>query len=535
MFPVARMALIVRDGSRLQHNDYWQMLPRFTDVNGGLDLGGLFTFQNQPVVIPQIIYWLNMKLFAGSNISLGFVVVLLVLVQLAVVALLLRQSRLGAVESALILVVASALLFNLTGTWNFSKSMSGTAWFSANLFALIAVLLRSRDRSWWAFLLAVLASMSYGTGLAAWVAVIATGVTRRPSRSAWREWPHVVGFVTTLLWYQAAGGDSGMTDRTYLDIVRQTAVLLGFVLGLDGALGSAVGLLALVVVPVLIAALVSTTSAAGWVGVATFGLIATLEVSFGRTVVLQLFGTQDRYSSPPAVLWLGLFALVLVALRRFGCRSSTADGTERRAASFGRLLPLAVAAPLLVGAVTAGSTQADEMLALNHPQELREIALRLDATDGTAYLIGFFTATSTVTEVMRANAHHPFVEGWDLDCGLLDTQLDAAEGRPVRRGQGALTSGRPITALPGAVELSGHLTMELDARCVVIANEDGVVVGAATIGAGAGAHPVPASSTRFQALARRGEGAYRAFVVLEGSSDPLLLEGELTAHEVEAA
>ena len=82
------MTGVVLGGSPLQNTDYWLMLPRFTSPDGGLDVVGLFHFENEhPVVIPQFIYWLNLRLFAGSNITLGFVVIALVLGQLAVIAL----------------------------------------------------------------------------------------------------------------------------------------------------------------------------------------------------------------------------------------------------------------------------------------------------------------------------------------------------------------------------------------------------------------------------------------------------------------
>lgn len=532
MFPVVRMTLIVLDGSRLQHNDYWLMLPRFTDVDGALDIAGLFEFQNQPVVVPQIIYWLNTKLFAGSNISLGFVVVLLVLAQLTVVALLLWQSRLGTVETVAILLVASALMFNLTGTWNFSKSMSGTAWFSANLLALVAILLRSRDRNHWAFVLAVLAAVSYGTGAAAWVAVIAAGVTRRPLKAAWREWPYLVGFIATLLWYRAAGGDSGM-GVTYsvspADLARQTIKLLGFVLGLDGAIGNAVGLTAFVAVSALIVALVSTASAAGWVGLATFGLVATLEVSFGRSVVLQGFGVQNRYSSPPAFVWLGFLALLFVALQRFGPKFWPVGWTKGTVPVFRLVLALAVTAPLLVGALTAGVEHADEMLESNHLQELRAIAMRLDVIDGTPYLMGY--GELMVTEVMRANAQYPFVDDWDLDCGLLGEELDRESVLGAPSG-GVLVSGKRDAGLPRAVRLNGYLTTERPARCVVIANEEGVVVGVASLRPPADADRSSASKTWFEAWAKRGEDLYRAYAVY-GHADPLPLGGVITTEQLE--
>lgn len=536
MFPVVRMTLIVLDGSRLQHNDYWLMLPRFTDVDGALDIGGLFEFQNQPVVVPQIIYWLNMKLFAGSNISLGFVLVFLVLAQLTIVALLLWQSRLGTVDTVAILLVASALMFNLTGTWNFSKSMSGTAWFSANLFALLAILLRSRDRSYWAFVLAVLAAVSYGTGAAAWAAVIAAGVTRRPLKAAWREWPYLVGFIATLLWYRAAGGDGmGMTYSVSPgDLARQTVKLLGFVLGLDGAIGNAVGLTAFVAVSALIIALVSTASAAGWVGLATFGLVATLEVSFGRSVILQGFGVQNRYSSPPAFVWLGFVALLFVALQRFGPKFWRVGWTEGSVSTFRMVLALAVTAPLLLGALTAGVEHADEMLESNHPQELREIAMRLDVIDGTPYLMGH--GGLMVTEVMRANAHYPFVDDWGLDCGLLGEELDRESALGAPSGgvlvSGERVSGRRAAGLPRAVRLNGYLTTERPARCVVIANEEGVVVGVASLRPPADADRSSTSATWFEAWAKRGEDLYRAYAVY-GHADPLPLDGVITTGQLE--
>ena len=215
LIPVVRMTRIVLDGSELQHDDYWLMLPRFLNADGGLGLGGLFHFHNgHPVVVPQLLYWLNVHAFSGSNISLGLFVIAIVLGQLVVIALLLRHSALGPVERMVMIVLSSALLFDLTGTWNFAKSMSGAAWFSANLFALVAVYLRSRDRQWPAFVVAILAAMSYGTGIVAWPAVIATGICRRPIKECWREWPYVVGFAATLTWYRLAAPSTtkGFTD-----------------------------------------------------------------------------------------------------------------------------------------------------------------------------------------------------------------------------------------------------------------------------------------------------------------------------------
>ena len=219
-----------------------------------------------------------------------------------------------------IFVAASALLFDLTGTWNFSKAMSGTAWFSANLFAITAVYLRSRDRRGLAFGVAVLAAVSYGTGIAAWLAVIATGVSHRPFRQWWREWPYAVGFAATFVWYQLSGPGSDHGGNGPGEIMRGAASMLGFVLGAHGTLGEAIGSVALFGVPALVIGLGVFSRAAGvpgWIGVATFGWIGTLELFYGRPAAA---GDQNRYSSLAALTWIGFAALMLFAIRGVGNR-----------------------------------------------------------------------------------------------------------------------------------------------------------------------------------------------------------------------
>jgi hypothetical protein len=531
LIPVLRMTGVVLDGSGLQHNDYWLMLPRFINPDGGLDIVGLFHFQNEhPIAVPQAIYWLNFRLFSGSNITLGLVDVGLVVGQLVVVVLLVRRSAFRPVERMAVVVVASALLFDLTGTWNFSKAMSGTAWFSANLFALIAVYLRSRDRRGAAFGLAVVAAVSYGTGIAAWPAVIATGVSHRPIRQWWREWPYAVGFVATFAWYQMSGpgNDHGPFDP--LEIVRAAASMLGFVLGAHGALGELVGCIALIGVPVLVVGLGLFSRAAGvagWIGVATFGWLATVELAYGR---LALFGDQNRYSSLAALTWVGFAALSLYALREIADRLAARN--ENAAARATPWLSFAVLVPILLGAITAGRGHADTMLEANTTQELREIALRVGLTDDTRYLVRPFGSERPIRDLLIETGHYPFVDDWDLDCGLLGEDLDVPQGTPEPPTTGEVLSGGPAPALPGAIEITGRVFDDRPIRCIVITNDQDLVVGAAAVGADpsriVGQARRQPSGTGFRALAPSGEDKYFAYVILDRSVTPRLL-GEFDA------
>ena len=534
LVPVVRMASIVLDGSVLQYADYWMMLDNFTRPDGSLDVGGLFEFQNHPVVLPQLIYWVNLQLFSGSNVSLGLFVVAVALAQLGVVALLLRQSALGSFERMALLVLASALLFDLAGTWNFAKAMSGTAWLSANLFALAAVYLRSRDRRAPAFGLAALAAVSYGTGVVAWAAVIATGLSRRRLREWWREWPYAVGLMATVVWNRlGASGGADIRWPSPLEVAAATARMFGHVLGLEGTVGQAVGYVVLVGVPVIAIHLAIASRAAGvagWVGVATFGWLGSVQIGTLRYDWLSIFGDQSRYTSLPALTWLGLVALLCYAAPHAGHLLRAHGWTRPAAALTGPAMCAVIGVPVLAGALAAGRTVADEIAATRPGQQLAEVALRLEMTDRTRYLTGPVGEPTTVTELMRATGHYPFVESWDLDCGLLGERIEGAEVADRSGPVGDVVAGEPAVFLPSAVEISGRVGVERSVRCVVITNGQGEVIGAATL---AVTHD-GTSATGFRALARGGGFVYRGYVVFEGDPRPYPLGGKLTAQDIKA-
>jgi hypothetical protein len=534
LVPVVRMIGIVLDGSVLQYADYWLMLDNFTRPDGSLDVGGLFEFQNHPVVVPQLVYWVNLQLFSGSNIALGLFVVAVALAQLGIVALLLRQSALHPLERMVLFVLAAALLFDLAGTWNFARAMSGTAWLTANLFALAAVYLRSRDRLALAFALAALAAVSYGTGIAAWPAVIATGLSRRPLREGWREWPYAVGLAATVMWNRlgvSGGGEVGWPSP--FEIADVTARMFGHVLGLDGTLGAAVGYVVLIGTPVVAIHLGLTSRAAGvagWVGVAMFGWLASLEIGIVRYQWLSIFGDQSRYTSLPALTWLGLAALLCYAVPRAGHRLVAHGWTRPAAALTGPWVCVVTAVPLLVGALLAGRALPNQLATERPDHELREVALRMEITDGTWYLIGPFGEPTTLTGVMRATSHYPFVESWDMDCGLLGERIDGAQAADSSGSVGAVVAGEPAVYLPSAVEISGRIVAERSVRCVVIADGQERVIGAATLAATEDTEP----GIGFRALARRDRLVYRAYVIFEGDPTPHRLDGELTPRDVAA-
>lgn len=525
LIPLVRMVQLILEGSALQHNDYWMMLPKFANPDGSLNVPGLFEFQNHPVVLPQLVYWLNIKLFDGSNIALGFFVVALTLATIGVLYLVVRRSAMRPWEQMVMVVLSSALLFSMVGSWNYVKAMSGTAWFFANVFAVTAVYLRSRDRVYAAFALGVLASVSYGTGIAVWAALIAAGVILRPPRSWWRELPFAAAFVATYLWYGSAGGETGKSPSLE-DGFAAAANLIEQPLGLAGSSGATIGYAAcaaMMGLAIFCAVKIRTPTAAAWTGVTAFGVVATLLLGYGRHEILQFFGEQSRYTSLPALAWIGFVGLIFTVVDWRRDRAEATATSGRRWAVAGTVLGVAVGVVIAVVATVSGGKTADAMRVTKDEQLLREISLRAGLyTDGSPYLVGPLVTEGIepVDAILHSTSHYPFVDGWDLDCGLL--------GQPVPGVGDASPSTLPVTAkrtiwLHNTTEITGTLDVDGPIRCILVVGPDDVAIGAGIEVTPDPAERTPDGTRTFHGLAAADAGPFRVYALPSGDGEPVLI------------
>ena len=190
--PVYAIVRLVRSGTRMQWFDYWFALTRFTNPDGSLAPRGLFSFNNEHLpVLPGLVYWINVHLTGGSNIALGLLDVVLVLVQVAILATILPPWRtMGRWKWSLVLLAAGTLMFSPSGASNSARGGSGIAWLMANMLALAAIALAHRRH----YLLGhpVRArghAAPTGTGLMAWPALVLLAVlaTVLGERWTWRR------------------------------------------------------------------------------------------------------------------------------------------------------------------------------------------------------------------------------------------------------------------------------------------------------------------------------------------------------------
>jgi len=419
VLPVVAMVFEVAASPRLQLLDYWDVLLRITNTDGTFNAGGLWELQNEhPMVVPSLFYWLDASLFGGDNRMLGYLAVVIA----AVTVLLLRTAlpkRLPPVLRAGLVVAISALVFSLHGIHNFALGMSGTAWLTANLLVIASLLLARRGRWVLAWLVGLVACLSYGTGFAVWPALFLLATMRGE-----RWWRRIVPLVLLagvlvgwlLLRPSVVRPDGGRDVASLLFAFLSTVGHLwtGTSADLAAIAGAGVlfGLLALLTIPAARARQLWFWWALGLYAVLAAGMIATARVGFGSNI-----GLASRYTSLSVLASVPLLvSLVTVSYAR-----------ARRTAP--RLAVVAVGVGLL-GFVLGAPTVRVVRGALEDVP-LRAVAIRaqLDSRFWTG-----ITSTKALTPRLKALDHYPFTDDFTIGCGgpELGDRLDVDDMTPVQ-------------------------------------------------------------------------------------------------------
>lgn len=476
LIPPIAIAIEVARSGKLQWLDYWYVLVRITAPDGSLHVPGIFVPQNEhPLMIPSLLYWLDARLADGDNRVLGFLVIVIA----AATVLLLRAAlpkSLPPVVRAGLVVAASALVFSLQGLHMFVRSMSGSAWLTANLFVVAALVLATRRKWAAAWGLGLLATASYGTAFALWPA-LAVLATLHGERWRIRLTPLGIGAAAVGVWYVlkptiwqggAPTNDIGSLLYTFLSIVGKmwTADNAGFAV--------IAGALSLVVLAVLTTN--KTAQAPGlrfwWAlaayGILACGMIATARVDFGAD-----FGLSSRYSSLAVMVSIPLLVLLSAVLYKGLRRNAQKIAITTVALGIlGFTLGLPTAA-LLRGQIT------------EHPLEGIAIASGYGDTLGPV-----IPREDQLEPTLRALHSYPLNGTFSLGCGgpelgsTIDLDQTTALPQPGTRSPDK-PSGLVESVSPrGEADLivgwaTGGIAQGSDqVRCTLVVDGDGKVVGA---------------------------------------------------------
>lgn len=397
------MSVRVYHATDLNYTDFWSALSRITDTNGHVKLRGFFTYQNEhPFLVPQILYYLDIKLLRGTNRGLGFVVVLLAIASLYLIFRLLPKAWPTA-GRLLFLVAASAVVFCPAGAWNYVRGMSGAAWITANVFALVAITAMYRRKTILAVGFAALALLTYGTGFGVPIALLAIALLRREVR--WKVLlPAGLFLAAGVVYYLTAHGgtsghpshDPGLLTQTFLTNLStlwdsngdSTALLLG-ALGLAVAAGAF-----LLYWP----RRDELTDLLPWWGLIAYTLVGAALISVGRSQVFEGNGSQSRYISVTSLFWV---AIAVVAIR------TAASPALRR---------VAIGAVVVAVAVFWGSSPQIFMTASNQSASQNEAAAAMQVGATDPFDTQVYQIADQATRLRNLHAY-PFVGSYRLGCG----------------------------------------------------------------------------------------------------------------------
>jgi hypothetical protein len=471
LIPPLLMARRILQATELNYADYWTAMLRFTNPDGSLHLRGLFSYQNEhPFVVPQIVYFLDAKLLGGTNHELGFFSLLMTLASLVLVWLMLPRGW-NLLIRGLFLVAASAALFCPSGAWNFVRGMSGTAWLTANVFALLGILLASRGRTALAVLAAALSLLSYGTGFGAPIALIAVALLRRDKRWRWLLplgllFGAAVIYKATASSHQTTSGPHGHDPALLIQTFLTNLATLWDPTGSSfGLLMGAAGLMVVVACGLRYwAARELLADLVPWWGVLAYSLAASALISLARNQAFGGNGAQGRYVSLSGLFWI---AVAVIAIRTV---TAPRELPSRALIIGAAVLVFWGASPQVFGDAISRSAQQDEVAA----------ALWFGATDPFVTVI-----QKPQEQIPRLKGLHayPFNGHYTVGCGLKpDDSIDLSKVRTLPAAAfpkfGVLDSD---TVVGNARQLKGWLfRVGKPTGCALLVDGSGKVVGGGT-------------------------------------------------------
>jgi hypothetical protein len=472
VIPALVIMVEVRRGPQMQFQDYWTTLLRITNPDGSPHWRGFFSYQNEhPFTVPSVVYYLDARLFHGTNHALGYYSVLVVAVTVVLLRALLPRQWSPLARAALT-VVLSAVMFCPSGLWNFVRGMSGTAWLSANLLAVAAVYFASHKQTVVAVLLAGLAVLSYGTGFGAPIAIIVVALLRKDARWRWLLPAAMLACAGVVYLLTRNPGTTG-TGVSHNPALLMSTFLSNLGMLWDptaGTLAVSVGAAGLLVLGLAFTAVwrrPEFDDLAAWWGVAVYSVCAAALISLARSEVFSGSGVQSRYASLSALFWV---SVGIVGIR-------TVLAHRRLAVQVGAIVTATVVfyaeSPTLVSEATGE----------NGAQNLLATAARVNAAE--PYATRFYQPAQQIAR-LKALHDYPFSSEYSLGCGGLvpGDSIDASKIRTLTLGRGRNFGALDLDALnANAHQYRGWLQRgSRPIECVLVIDPSGKVVGGGVAG-----------------------------------------------------
>ncbi|TAE07609.1 MAG: hypothetical protein EAZ94_28030 [Oscillatoriales cyanobacterium] len=527
LIPASYILYLISQAGDLSNFDYWWMTWNFYSVDGFSTnpFNWIFRANEHFVLIPAIIYGLNIIITQGSNIGLCLIAWFLAWIQCYVLIALLPL-RLRNFPLQFISVILCISIFNFTpaAAHNWMRGFSGVHWIIANLFVICSIfclqsyvnlLLNSREaqplgihspakignEGWqqhkWvigSIVFGILGCISYSTPLGLWPILCGAAIVLRfPRRITYLYFAASIAVIGIyFLTYKTPSNHPSLTKINPLKTLEYIPIYLGGIFTENIIVASIIGIIGLIAVTGFVGywLLVKKSVQLGypvgnrqnwlpWLSIQLYTLQTALMAAVSRSGFGVEQATASRYATLPALFWMSTIILIVLAVREL----------QPKPRIQGRwltpLFAVVTAAVILMYGVGGETAMAIARRATYQP--LVALSLQLGITDITLIKerVGNKPAAFVgLIDALKTNNLVPFnrdIKKYNF-CAALDTKIDPNLLSAPKDGVPGYFD--TITKLaPAAARVIGWVgDPENHVKCIVILNQENVVRGFAMSG-----------------------------------------------------
>ncbi len=482
--PPLWIAWLIWHAGSLPDNDYWGYLGSILRPDGVTGSPSAWLAHNTEhiVVIPKLIYVLNLYLSGGDNRMLGGIALALAAGQGWLLYKTARQT-LPEASPLLVLVILSVLLFPARAVHNWMMGMSGVVWIGANLCAIGTFHLLWKGRTIPACLLGTLGLLIYSSTLAIWPALlIGAWLSNRPKRDIFIV--AAAGMVAVVLYLSRFHTPSGHPplEKNLLHLLEYLMLFIGGLWTNQLPIALGMGILGVMTSAWMLIRMLGQAQtrlmAAPWLMLQIYALGNGAMAAAARSGFGMEQAFSSRYATLPALFWLGLTFTAWIHLRHSLSARFIASGA-------------------LTGVIVLGISSGWASLpATNHfmrRSALKPLAMVSLYTGGFDYPLLAKAVTPVVNapsiqrgmpgflELLKVHHHVPF-DGTFAACPEMGKKIED-HGSNAASVQTAGVFDQAQRLFPQTVKVGGWAhSKKGKIRCIALTNQDKIVRGIAISG-----------------------------------------------------
>jgi hypothetical protein len=363
LIPASYILYFISQAGDLSNFDYWWMTWNFYSVDGFSTnpFNWIFRANEHFVLIPAIIYGLNIIVTQGSNIGLCLIAWFLAWIQCYVLIALLPL-KLRSFPLQFISVILCISIFNFTpaAAHNWMRGFSGVHWIIANLFVVCAIfclqsyvnlLLNSREaeplglhsqaeignEGWqqnkWvigSIVFGILGCISYSTPLGLWPILCGAAVVLRfPRRITYMYFAASIAVIGIyFLTYKTPSNHPSLTKINPLKTLEYIPIYIGGIFSENIIVASIIGIIGLIAVTGFVGYWLwgkksvqlgypvgNRPNWLPWLSIQLYTLQTALMAAVSRSGFGVEQATASRYATLPALFWMSTIVLAVLAVR----------------------------------------------------------------------------------------------------------------------------------------------------------------------------------------------------------------------------